>query len=111
MPAQLERSMAMVQTALGRQRSDTDTVVLEGASAAAAQTSLPLAIGGGSPLQVGEPGIPVMLSLFAFGLQPQVAVSWLSDSDPGGAWTATLWRRPAGGASFSAIATFEVQTS
>ena len=96
---------------LERLSSDTDTVVLEGASAAAAQTALPLALGGGAALQVGEPGIPVMLSLFAFGLRPSVAVSWLSDSVPSGSWTATLWRRPAGGASFSAVATLEVLTS
>lgn len=107
----VQSATAQAHQAMARQRSDTETVVLEGQSAAAAQTSLPLSIGGGAALQVGEPGIPVMLPMFVFGLQPSLAVSWLSDSVPSGPWTATLWRRPAGGASFSPIAAAEVPTS
>jgi len=80
--------------------------VVEGASASAGQTSLAVAIGGGTIIVEGEPGIPVPLDMDT----STVAVSWRSDTAPSGDWTATLWRRTAGGA-FAAVATFDFQTS
>lgn len=86
--------------------SHRQAYVLEGASASAGQTTLVVALGGGTPPAEDDLGIPVPIDMDA----ATVAVSWLSDSNPGGDWTATLWRRAPGG-SFNAVATFDLQTS
>lgn len=51
--------------------------------------------------------IPVSVVMQAY----DVAVSWFSDNDPGGDWTATLQRRAEGEMSFSDVATFTFATS
>lgn len=76
-----------------------------GGSAAAGVTELVLTMDGGE-LVDGEPAVPVATAMTS----DKVAVSWLSDSTPAGAWTLTLYRRPVGG-TFSSVATFSVTTS
>lgn len=80
--------------------------VIEGESASAAQTSVTL-YHGTVALEPNAIGIPVPEDITL----STVSVSWLSDSDPGAAWTATLQVREPGGLAFTNAATFSVGTS
>ncbi len=79
---------------------------LEGRSAAAGVTDVPLAFGGGEPLAFDDIGVPVSSQMDL----DTVSVSWLSDTAPAGDWTLTFYRRSDAG-TMNAQATFAVTTS
>lgn len=79
---------------------------IAGSASGAGQTSIQLTMDG-IAMVPGEPGVPVARAMVA----AEVAASWQSDTPPAGPWTAKLWRRRAGDASFNLESTFPIQTS
>jgi hypothetical protein len=94
------------QTRVSASEESLQKVTLGGRHAGMGRTELEVSTDG-LPVGPTYPGVPVASRCKVV----SVAVAWSSGSVPGGPWTVTFWRRPSGGVSFSAVGTFDAETS